>query len=233
VPTRGTRARNAGTARVRRPRIAHPSTPNRASTLIAAAASVACVAAAVRASAPAAGGAGAPRGIADGVQRLRAAVVGDVPRPGGRTGAGAATARASDAHGARGPIVPATARTPAAERVTVRVPRGAAAAVTPGVPWWADSAHWGADVVRWTETTREAVVVDAGDTVTVAPPPLPAALPAALRRRGVRWHADGAAALAAPGGAGGGAAPGRRLTTRPRAPPAWWAARPGRPRSWR
>jgi hypothetical protein len=193
---------------VRRPRIAPARSSNRASTVLAAAAAVALVAAGVRVAAAPPGVPGAPGtapaapggitgGIADGVRRLRAAVVGDV----------AADARGpAAAPRAPRPLVPATARTPDDARVRLRVSRRVAAAVTPGVPWWADSAHWGDEVVRWTETTRPAMVVDAGDTVTLAAPPLPAALPAALRRRGVRWHADGAAAVADAPGAEPGAA---------------------------
>jgi hypothetical protein len=181
---------------VRRPRIAHSRTPGAASTLAAAAAALACVAAALRAALPAApaapGDRAAPHAIADGVRRLRAAVVGDVagdPRPAeSRPGA----ARLAD--GAR-PVSP-TDRGGGGERVRLRVSRRLADAVTPGVPWWADTAHWAPGVVLWTESTRPPVVVEAGDTVTLAAPGLPAALPAALRRRGVRWHADGAAALA-------------------------------------
>jgi hypothetical protein len=131
------------------------------------------------------------------VRRLRAAVVGDVSAD------GRAPAPRADAVLGRAPVRLAPAEVGPDGRVRVRVSRRAAEALTPGVPWWADSAHWGAEVVRWTESTRAPVVVDAGDTVTLAAPPLPAALPEALKRRGVRWFADGAAAIAdAPRAAG-------------------------------
>jgi len=171
---------------------------------VAGAAALTLVAAGVRAAAstPAPGDAATPRTIADGVRRLRAAVVGDV------TLDPVAAARRARPRA----LVVAAARAPAGvpgERVLRRVSRRVAAALTPGVPWWADSAHWGAEVVRWTETTRAPLVVDAGDTIAVAPPELPAALPEILRRRGVRWHADGAAALAEVAGSGEGRVVGR------------------------
>jgi diadenosine tetraphosphatase ApaH/serine/threonine PP2A family protein phosphatase len=199
---------------VRRPLLARPHPSTRASTVVAAAAALAVVGGAVRAAAggDAAGtprGDGAPHAIAAGVRRLRAAVVGDVSGDASRDASRDARVVAAGADGRT-----LTATTPGGgERVRLRVSRGVARAFTPGVPWWADSAHWGADVVRWTETTRAPVVVDAGDTVALAPPPLPAALPEALRRRGVRWYAEGAAALA--GGASGGASGGgARLVAR-------------------
>jgi hypothetical protein len=196
----GTRAPGAGTAGVRRPRIARAGTPNRASTLIAAAAAVASVAVLVRAAAPA-GGDAAPHAIADGVQRLRAAVVGDV----GAAGARSASAVPRPAPTLRPASPDRDDRADGGERVRLRVSRRLAEAITPGVPWWADTAHWAPGVVLWTESTRPPVVVQAGDTAVVASPGLPAALPAALRRRGVRWHADGAAALAdVPPAAGAG-----------------------------
>lgn len=199
-----TRAPRAGTARVRRPRLVFSYTPHHRSTIVAGAVAFALVAAGVRAAAstPDAGADAAPRTIADGVRRLRATVVGDVKDD-----------PATAARRAR-PPAPVVAAAPASagvpgERVQRRVSRRLAAALTPGVPWWADSAHWGAEVVRWTETTRAPLVVDAGDTIAVAPPELPAALPAVLRRRGVRWHVDGAAALAEVTGAGDGRVVGR------------------------
>jgi hypothetical protein len=175
---------------VRRPLIARPAASSRTSTLVAAAAALAVVGVALRAGVGATtrSGAAAPNLIDDGVRRLRAAVVGDVP--GDRRTVGSVPPTAA---------LPAATRSGGGERVRMRVPRGVAAGLTPGVPWWADSAHWGAEVVRWTETTREPLVVEAGDTVTVAAPGLPDALPEALRRRGVRWHVDGPATLVAAG----------------------------------
>jgi hypothetical protein len=59
-----------------------------------------------------------------------------------------------------------------------------------GVPWWADSARWDARVVRRRDVRHAERVVDAGDTLALVAPTLPAALPDSLRARGVRWASD-------------------------------------------
>lgn len=140
------------------------------------------------------------------VRRLRAAVVADLDgpaRPGGTT-AVVTTDPPSD-------VVERPRRRDSASRADARrtlAARARAAAgrtLTLGVPWWADSAHWGPEVIRWREATRPPLVVDAGDTVTVAGPDIPALLPNVLRRRGVQWTSDGPAlvldAAAGPDGA--------------------------------
>jgi hypothetical protein len=187
---------------VRRPLIARPETRQRASTLIAAAAALGVVGGLVRAAAGS--GVAEPRSIADGVRRLRAAVVGDV------TAGDRAAERARMAPGAAAAGTPSVGTDGRRTRDGAghQLARGSGPAFTPGVPWWADSAHWGAEVVRWSDDTREPLVVAAGDTVMLAAPELPVALPEALRRRGVRWHVDGAASLlaGAPGVVPAGAA---------------------------
>ncbi|HEY0777630.1 MAG TPA: hypothetical protein VGD56_06660, partial [Gemmatirosa sp.] len=134
--------------------------------------------------------------LADGVRRLRAAVVGDVRELA---------------------VVPAPDENPVRARLRARTRRVAHQAAVQaaarndavGVPWWDENASWGADVVRWAERSGEPFAAEAGDTVTIAPPVLPALLPAALRARGVHWQAtgpvtligDGRAVLDAPGSA--------------------------------
>ena len=137
--------------------------------------------------------------LADGVRRLRAAVVGDVRDP--------SSARrevdAGDPGATRG-------LSWAAQRALAAVRRHRPPTVVgSALPWWADTAHWGPGVVFWNERTAPALVAEAGDTVTLPIPDLPAALPPALRARGVHWQADGAvtflgegrAVLDAPGAA--------------------------------
>jgi len=126
---------------------------------------------------------GADLSLADGVRRLRAAVVGDVREPGD------AAAPVDDAPSRR------AARGTAA--IVQHATRGTAdaGAQPSGIPWWADTAHWGPGVVFWNEQTRPTLVADAGDTIALPVPTLPDALPDSLRARGVHWAAGGAVTL--------------------------------------
>ena len=125
--------------------------------------------------------------LADGVRRLRAVVVGDVRDP-------SAVRRDVDA------ADPAAGRglSWAARRALTAVRRHRAPAVPTtvrGIPWWADTAHWGPGVVFWNARTAPTLVAAAGDTIALPVPDLPDALPPALRARGVHWQADGAVTL--------------------------------------
>lgn len=88
-----------------------------------------------------------------------------------------------------------------------------------GVPWWADSARWDARVVRRRDVRLAERRVDAGDTLHLPAPALPAALPDSLRARGVRWSSDDEQVAAVePDGRVVARAPGRALVL------AWTAA---------
>ncbi len=124
--------------------------------------------------------------LADGVRRLRAAVVGDAREPAGAPVLGESPVRAR-----------LRARTSRLARRTTPLDdaRSAPHNDVVGVPWWDENAGWGADVVRWAERTTAPLTSEAGDTVAVAAPALPEALPTALRARGVHWSAQGAVTL--------------------------------------
>ncbi|GJG88967.1 hypothetical protein tb265_41480 [Gemmatimonadetes bacterium T265] len=175
--------RPPGTGRVpRRPRVARASSTGWSSVALAvalAAFGLGAVAAAVRAH-----DAHATTGptLADGVRRLRAAVVGD--RPDGVDDASSHNAAATNG------------LSRAARRALAAVVRHAPRPAPPaGVPRWADTAHWGPDVVFWNDRTTAPLAAEAGDTIALAAPELPGALPAALRARGVHWAVEGAVTL--------------------------------------
>lgn len=127
------------------------------------------------------------------VRRLRAAVVGDLDTD---APPGPAAALPTDAPSdvvERPRRRDSAGRAAARRTLAARAARGAGGGQAAGVPWWADSAHWGPEVIRWREATRAPLVVDAGDTITVSGPDIPALLPNVLRRRGVQWTTDGPA----------------------------------------
>ena len=165
----------------RRPRIVRPSGTGRSSLPLALLLLTAGASAAerVRGAHPPAGG----TTLADGVRRLRAVVVGDARALADPEGAVPAQST-SRSRQARAPREVTTSGAPAPPRNDVV-----------GTPWWDENANWGPDVVRWTERTAMPIVAEAGDTVVVPTPDLPATLPTVLRERGVHWQGEGSTAL--------------------------------------